>query len=300
MVRLGRRATPVPLRRGGHASVRSPGQARGDAGQPTPGPQHVRGADPYPAASRKRSLSRRLRGVDQPGTRPLRITGIRSVQLLLHLHTDPADDGDDVAIPRDRCWDRNAGGQATFCRHALGLFGKWHSRNRVRNAPARTGIHYCAEDNQQPHPTNLMTRCAASRPAARSAIRTALGQRRPWRLSRERRQAPVHRHLCAPLQAAAAKEAGSATARPGGRHQARSAQHRGAEDRAHRCHCSASGQRNDDRKPAPTKPAIVAATSRKQLKLARASRHREDRPEDPEAGAAMRAWLERAKWGRGP
>ena len=113
---------------------------------PWAGERGCRATDSRPAARpRSRSIPGRIaktlaiaaphRGVDQPGTCPLRITGIRSAQLLLHLHTDPADDGDDVAIPRDRCWDRNAGGQTTFCRHALGLFGKWHSRNRVRNTP---------------------------------------------------------------------------------------------------------------------------------------------------------------------
>jgi hypothetical protein len=56
---------------------------------------------------------------------------------------------------------------------------------------------------------------------------------------------------------------------------------------------------NDDRKPVEAaKSAIVTTTSRKQLTLERVGR--EDRPEDPEAAAAMRAWLEQAKWGRGP
>jgi hypothetical protein len=50
---------------------------------------------------------------------------------------------------------------------------------------------------------------------------------------------------------------------------------------------------NDDRKP-----AIVTTTSRKRAKLRRAERPAE--PDDPEADAAMRAWLERAKWGQGP
>jgi hypothetical protein len=57
---------------------------------------------------------------------------------------------------------------------------------------------------------------------------------------------------------------------------------------------------NDDRKPVEaTKPAIVTTASRKRTKLERA-RCREERPEDPEADAVMQAWLERAKWGRGP
>jgi hypothetical protein len=54
---------------------------------------------------------------------------------------------------------------------------------------------------------------------------------------------------------------------------------------------------NDDRKPAEKKSAIVTTTSRKKMKL---ERRQEDRPEDPDAASAMRAWLERAKWGRGP
>jgi hypothetical protein len=57
---------------------------------------------------------------------------------------------------------------------------------------------------------------------------------------------------------------------------------------------------NDDRKPdAAQKPAIVTTASGKQAKLDRA-RRQDDRPEDPNASAVMRAWLEKAKWGRGP
>ena len=71
---------------------------------------------------------------------------------------------------------------------------------------------------------------------------------------------------------------------------------------------SSSPPANDDRKPAtlPTagkRGAIVTTTSRKRGKLARASFQNgkiAEQPEDPEAAAAMRAWLERAKWGRGP
>ena len=74
------------------------------------------------------------------------------VRLLLHLHTDPVDDGNDVAVPRDHSWDRAAHGQTISCSHALGLIGKWHSRNSVRNAAAWTGVYHCAEDDQQPHP----------------------------------------------------------------------------------------------------------------------------------------------------
>jgi hypothetical protein len=48
---------------------------------------------------------------------------------------------------------------------------------------------------------------------------------------------------------------------------------------------------NDDRKP-----AIATSISRKRSRLQRA----EPEPDDPEADAAMRAWLERAKWGHGP
>ena len=56
---------------------------------------------------------------------------------------------------------------------------------------------------------------------------------------------------------------------------------------------------NDGRKPRSS-AAIVTTVSRKQVKLERASRRREDRPEDPEEAARIRAWLEQAKWGRGP
>jgi hypothetical protein len=56
---------------------------------------------------------------------------------------------------------------------------------------------------------------------------------------------------------------------------------------------------NDDTPAAPAPPAarsaVVSATSRKR------SKHlRPELPDDPEADAAMRAWLERAKWGGGP
>jgi hypothetical protein len=50
----------------------------------------------------------------------------------------------------------------------------------------------------------------------------------------------------------------------------------------------------DDRKP-----AIVTTTSLKRLKQLCAERAPDDE-DGPEAAAAMRAWLERAKWGRGP
>lgn len=61
---------------------------------------------------------------------------------------------------------------------------------------------------------------------------------------------------------------------------------------------------NDDREPAPLptggkKSAIVTTASRKQLKQRRAAGAPDD-ADDPEAAAAMRAWLEKAKWGRGP
>jgi hypothetical protein len=46
-------------------------------------------------------------------------------------------------------------------------------------------------------------------------------------------------------------------------------------------------------------PAVITA-SRKQMKLERASRRQENRAEDPETAATMRAWLEKAMWGRGP
>jgi hypothetical protein len=70
---------------------------------------------------------------------------------------------------------------------------------------------------------------------------------------------------------------------------------------------SSSPPANDDRKPAtlPTagkRGAIVTMTNRKRGKLARApfQNGKIAEPEDPGAAAAMRAWLERAKWGRGP
>jgi hypothetical protein len=50
---------------------------------------------------------------------------------------------------------------------------------------------------------------------------------------------------------------------------------------------------NYDRKLAPKKPAIVTTTSRKQLKLERASRREKDRPDDPEAAARVMAFLVR-------
>ena len=50
---------------------------------------------------------------------------------------------------------------------------------------------------------------------------------------------------------------------------------------------------NDDRKPAEKKSAIVTTASQKQLKLDRASRRREDRPEDPEATARVKAFFAR-------
>ena len=49
---------------------------------------------------------------------------------------------------------------------------------------------------------------------------------------------------------------------------------------------------------AEKKPAIVATTSRKRTRLQRAEPAAE--PDDPEADTAMRAWIERAKWGHGP
>ena len=48
------------------------------------------------------------------------------------------------------------------------------------------------------------------------------------------------------------------------------------------------------------KSAIVTTTSRKRLKLLHAEERTAQRDDDPEAAAEMRAWLERAKWGRGP
>jgi hypothetical protein len=61
---------------------------------------------------------------------------------------------------------------------------------------------------------------------------------------------------------------------------------------------------NDDTatEPAPpaTKPAITTSISRKRTRLLSAEQATEPEPDDPEADAAMRAWLERAKWGHGP
>jgi hypothetical protein len=44
------------------------------------------------------------------------------------------------------------------------------------------------------------------------------------------------------------------------------------------------------------RPAVVTTISRKQTMLLRAGR-RAAEPDDPEADAGMRAWLELAKWG---
>jgi hypothetical protein len=61
-----------------------------------------------------------------------------------------------------------------------------------------------------------------------------------------------------------------------------------------------SASTNDDRNGADgKKPVIVTTTSLKRLKQLRAERAPDDE-DGPEAAAAMRAWLERAKWGRGP
>jgi hypothetical protein len=48
------------------------------------------------------------------------------------------------------------------------------------------------------------------------------------------------------------------------------------------------------------KPAIVTTASRKKTEAGASARQREDRPKDPAETARLRAWLERAKWGRGP
>jgi hypothetical protein len=61
---------------------------------------------------------------------------------------------------------------------------------------------------------------------------------------------------------------------------------------------------NDDSptQPAPpaAKSAIVTTTNRKRTRfLSAEQRAAEPEPDDPEADAAMRAWLERAKWGHG-
>ena len=48
------------------------------------------------------------------------------------------------------------------------------------------------------------------------------------------------------------------------------------------------------------KSAIVTTTSRKRTKFQRAEQAAEPEPDDPEADAAMRAWLERANWGHRP
>jgi hypothetical protein len=64
-----------------------------------------------------------------------------------------------------------------------------------------------------------------------------------------------------------------------------------------------ANKRGDPSKPAPAaaKPAIVTTTSRKRVKLLRAEGGQQSWTNpDHEADAAMRAWLERAKWGHGP
>ena len=55
------------------------------------------------------------------------------------------------------------------------------------------------------------------------------------------------------------------------------------------------------RPPAPpaAKSAIATSISRKRTRFQRAEQAAEP-DDDPEADAAMRAWLERAKWGHGP
>jgi hypothetical protein len=61
---------------------------------------------------------------------------------------------------------------------------------------------------------------------------------------------------------------------------------------------------NDDTatEPAPpaTKSTIATSISRKRTKFLRTEQAAEPEPDDPEADAAMRAWLEHAKWGHGP
>jgi hypothetical protein len=60
---------------------------------------------------------------------------------------------------------------------------------------------------------------------------------------------------------------------------------------------------NDDSPPPPApaaKSAIATSIRRKHTKLLRAEQAAEPEPDDPEADAAMRAWIERAKWGHGP
>jgi hypothetical protein len=60
---------------------------------------------------------------------------------------------------------------------------------------------------------------------------------------------------------------------------------------------------NDDSPPPPApaaKSAIATSISRKRTKFLRTEQAAEPEPDGPEADAAMRAWLERAKWGRGP
>ena len=60
---------------------------------------------------------------------------------------------------------------------------------------------------------------------------------------------------------------------------------------------------NDDRNPPPPgarKPGIATSISRKRTKFLRTEQAAEPEPDDPEATARVRAWLERAKWGHGP
>jgi hypothetical protein len=51
----------------------------------------------------------------------------------------------------------------------------------------------------------------------------------------------------------------------------------------------------DDRKP-----AITTSISRNRARFLSAAQATEPAPDDPEVDAAMRAWIERAKWGHGP
>jgi hypothetical protein len=103
-------------------------------------------------------------------------------------------------------------------------------------------------------------------------------------------------------KAPGAEEAGGTAGRSGGRHQARSSRKAWNATRLSDPGPKvATAPANDDRKLATAKPTIVTTTSRKQRKLDRESRRREDRLEDPqEAAARIRAWLEKAKWDKGP
>jgi hypothetical protein len=52
--------------------------------------------------------------------------------------------------------------------------------------------------------------------------------------------------------------------------------------------------------PPAAKSAIAASISRKRTRFLSAEQRAAEPDDDPEADVAMRAWIERAKWGHGP